>query len=136
MGGGADGANQPWQIASPHAPYASLYGAVNEAQPSDGFISPMARYPELRRTEWHSHWSRTACVVTADDGTFGVGITIHGGPVERIINDHFAPLLAGQDCMATERHWESSGASRERPGVRRGGQFRPGSGPEFAHRPH
>lgn len=76
------------------------------SHPTDGFVSPMARYPEFTRVDWHSHWARTACVVTADDGTFGLGITIHGGPVECIINDHFAPLLAGQDCMATEKHWD------------------------------
>ena len=49
---------------------------------------------------------RTACVVTADDGTFGLGITTHGGPVEQIINGHFAPILQGQDCMATEKAWD------------------------------
>jgi len=75
-------------------------------QPVDGFVSPMARYPEFRRTDWSARWTRTACVVTAEDGTWGLGVTLHGGPVERIINDHFAPLLTGQDCMATEKHWD------------------------------
>lgn len=75
-------------------------------QPVDGFISPMARYPEFRRADWQSHWKRTACVVTADDGTWGLGLTIHGGLVERVINDHFAPVLVGQDCVATEKLWD------------------------------
>jgi L-rhamnonate dehydratase len=75
-------------------------------QPVDGFISPMARYPEFKRADWSSRWRRTACVVTAEDGTWGLGLTIHGGPVERVINDHFAPVLAGQDCMATEKLWD------------------------------
>jgi L-rhamnonate dehydratase len=75
-------------------------------QETNGFISPMDRYPTIARADWHSHWRRTACVVTAADGTFGVGVTIHDGPVEPIINDHFAPLLTGQSCMATEKLWD------------------------------
>jgi L-rhamnonate dehydratase len=75
-------------------------------QPVDGFVSPMARYPEFRRSGWSSPWTRTACVVTAEDGTWGLGLTIHSGPVERIINDHFASVLAGQPCLATEKAWD------------------------------
>ena len=72
----------------------------------DGFVSPMARYPELKRTAWNNPWKRAACVVTAEDGTWGLGITNHSGPVASIINDHFAPLLTGQNCMATEKLWD------------------------------
>lgn len=71
-----------------------------------GFVSPMARYPDFPRSRWSAPWKRTACVVTAEDGTFGLGVTIHGGPVERIINDHFAPVLAGENAMATEKLWD------------------------------
>ena len=73
----------------------------------DGFGSPMARYPDIKRSLWSNPWARTACVVTAEDGTFGVGITIHGGPVQEIINGQFAPALVGQDCMATEKVWDA-----------------------------
>ena len=52
----------------------------------------MARYPDFKRAAWGNPWKRTACVVTAEDGTFGLGITTHGGPVEQIINGHFAPV--------------------------------------------
>lgn len=72
----------------------------------DGFVSPMARYPELRRADWAQRWTRTACVVTAEDGTWGLGLTAHAGPVERVINDHFASLLTGQNCLATEKLWD------------------------------
>jgi L-rhamnonate dehydratase len=75
-------------------------------QEVDGFVSPMARYPEFRRTDWASRWKRTACVVTAEDGTWGLGVTVHGGPVERIINDHLAPVLTGQNALATEKLWD------------------------------
>jgi len=71
-----------------------------------GFVSPMERYPELPRPSWAAPWKRCACVVTAEDGTWGLGLTIHGGPVERVINDHFAPVLGGQNCLATEKLWD------------------------------
>ncbi len=73
----------------------------------DGFGSPMARYPDIKRSLWSNPWARTACVVTAEDGTFGVGITTHGGPVQEIINGQFGPALVGQDCMATEKVWDA-----------------------------
>src|SRR3954466_1933613 len=74
--------------------------------PTEGIGSVMARYPEIKRAQWGNTWKRTACVVTAEDGTFGLGITTHGGPVEQIINGHFARALVGQDTMATERCWD------------------------------
>ena len=73
---------------------------------TEGFITPMARYPELKRSDWGSGWTRVACVVTAEDGTWGLGLTAHSGPVLSIINDHYAPMLVGQNCMATEKHWD------------------------------
>ena len=75
-------------------------------QQVDGFGSPMARYPELKRSAWSNRWQRAACVVTAEDGTWGFGLTNHSGPVEQIINGHIAPLLAGQNCLATEKLWD------------------------------
>jgi L-rhamnonate dehydratase len=76
-------------------------------QPTDGFISPMERYPEFKKSDWGNPWTRVACVVTADDGTWGLGTTINSGPVANIINTHFAPLLTGQNCMATEKLWDT-----------------------------
>ncbi|NBT95871.1 MAG: hypothetical protein EBT47_12950, partial [Chloroflexi bacterium] len=75
-------------------------------QPTDGFSSPMLRYPEFGRSRWNATWKRVAVVVTADDGTEGFGFTNHGEPVREIINGHFAPVLTGQDCLATEKHWD------------------------------
>lgn len=75
-------------------------------QETDGFISPMARYPEFNRATWGNNWTRVACVVTAEDGTWGLGLTNNSGPAVSLINDHFAPLLTGQDCMATEKAWD------------------------------
>ncbi len=86
-------------------------------QPTNGFISPMARYPEFRKPDWTAAWKRVACVVTAEDGTWGLGVTLHAGPVERIINDHFAPLLTGQNCLATEKLWDVMGRAASPYGV-------------------
>ena len=78
-----------------------------------GFVSPMLTYPETsgRKSSWSasSRWKRVACVVTAEDGTWGLGLTLFGGPVASIINDQFAAILAGQDCMATEKLWDLMG---------------------------
>jgi len=73
-------------------------------------VAPMSRYPEFKgcRSSWtpQQKWKTVACVVTADDGTWGLGITPFGSPVASIINDYFAPKLVGQNCMATEKLWD------------------------------
>ena len=73
---------------------------------TDGFVSPMRRYPELKRPDWSVGWKRTVCVVEAEDGTWGFGMTLHAAPTVAIINDHFATLLSGRNCMATEKLWD------------------------------
>ena len=71
-----------------HQPHGSIRGRVSRV--GDGALN----------------WGRAACVVTADDGTWGLGITTNSGPVLSIINDHFAPLLEGQNAMSIEKHWD------------------------------
>src|SRR5439155_10973448 len=51
-------------------------------------------------------WETVACKVTAEDGTWGLGLTSYGRPVAAIIDDQFAPLLVGQPALATERCWD------------------------------
>ena len=66
---------------------------------------PMARYgPQSAAAT--ATWPRAACIVTAEDGTWGFGMTVHGGPVVETINHHFAPVLVGQPCTATEKLWD------------------------------
>ena len=69
---------------------------------------PMDRYPEYRgkRSAAGPSWNTAACVVEADDGSFGLGLTQQSGPVLPIINDHFSPLLKGQSAMATEKCYD------------------------------
>ena len=70
------------------------------------WVSPMMGYSEFSKADWSTPWGRTACVVTAEDGTWGLGITTNSAPVNSIINDQFAPILVGQNCMATEKAWD------------------------------
>jgi L-rhamnonate dehydratase len=73
------------------------------------FVSPMRRYaefPKAQTSPGRGGWSRTACVVTAEDGTWGFGMTPHSGPVIPLINDHLGPILEGQSCMAIEKTWD------------------------------
>lgn len=66
---------------------------------------PVSRYPRLKKAG-QPPWRAIACVVTADDDTWGLGISLFGAPVCHIINDHFAPNLIGEPCMATEKVWD------------------------------
>ena len=50
-------------------------------------------------------WGAAICVAAAADGTFGVGMASHAGPVVPIVNDYFAPMLKGEPALATERLW-------------------------------
>ena len=70
------------------------------------FVNPMDRYKYDIKYRSSTNWNRVACVVTAEDGTWGLGTTIHSGPVVSIINDHFSELLVGQNPMATEKLWD------------------------------
>ena len=73
------------------------------------WVSPMMRYPEVRKSDWSGgggSWRRTACVVTAEDGTWGLGFTQFSGPLVPLINDHLSAVLVGLDCMATEKAWD------------------------------
>ena len=70
---------------------------------------PIFRYDRFKRdNNWTvpANWNRPACIVEAEDGTTGFGISLNGAPVVSIINDHFAPALIGEDCLATERLWD------------------------------
>ena len=70
-----------------------------------GFVRPTARYPQAAARGPKS-WKRVACIVTAQDGTWGFGMSNHGRPVASTVNDELAPLLEGENCMATEKLWD------------------------------
>lgn len=70
--------------------------------------NPMSRYPRFKphRQLWRPPWEQAVCIVTAEDGTWGMGLTTHSTPVVSIINEHLAPLLVGEECTATEKLWD------------------------------
>ena len=41
-------------------------------------VNPMHRYPEITRAEWYpSFTQKAACVITVEDGTWGLGTTMY-----------------------------------------------------------
>ncbi len=67
--------------------------------------NPMSRYPKVKahRSKWLPKWENVWCKVTAEDGTFGLGMTSNGRVAAAIIEDHLGPQLIGEECLATER---------------------------------
>lgn len=68
---------------------------------------PMSGYDRFKhhRSSWRFD-SAVGCLVTADDGTTGFGVSRNGQPVVSLINDHFAPLLRDENALATDRLWD------------------------------
>ena len=78
----------------------------NPDTPKAAWLTDNAAKDPERGNNYRPPWGQVVCVVTADDGTWGLGMTTHAGPVPSIINDHFAPLLEGHSCFATEKLWD------------------------------
>jgi L-rhamnonate dehydratase len=70
--------------------------------------NPMSRYPRFKaqRESWRPKGRQVACVVSTTDGTWGLGLSTYAQAAVPIINEHIAPLLTGEDCMATEKLWD------------------------------
>lgn len=66
--------------------------------------NPMSRYPKVKRHRglWMPRWEEVWCKVTAEDGTWGIGRTAYGRAVAAVIEDHLAPQLVGEECLAVE----------------------------------
>jgi L-rhamnonate dehydratase len=71
------------------------------------YLNPMSRYLEFMGRGPHlaPPWPEVICIATAEDGTWGMGMTSHAGPVVPILNDYLGPLLIGENAFATERMW-------------------------------
>lgn len=67
---------------------------------------PLSKYPEFAPGVPWNHpgigGERVWVQVTAEDGTWGLGATSFGEPVAALVDGHYAPLLEGRDCFATE----------------------------------
>ena len=72
---------------------------------------PMAAYADAKgqRSRVGARWKNVACIVEADDGSFGLGLTHNSGPVLAIINDHFRAQLVGEPVLATEKCFDMMG---------------------------
>lgn len=70
--------------------------------------NPMSGYPQVKRHRslWLPNWEPTFCKVTAEDGTWGLGLTTCGRVTAALIEDHLAPNLVGQDCLAIDRLYD------------------------------
>ena len=70
--------------------------------------NPMSRYAKYKRhrSSWQPKWGAVWVKVTAEDGAWGLGRTSFGRPVAAIIEDHFAPMLVGENCLAIEKLWD------------------------------
>jgi L-rhamnonate dehydratase len=67
--------------------------------------NPMSKFAHVKRHRslWTPPWGDVWCKVTSEDGSFGLGQTGYGRPVAAVIEDHLAPRLIGEDCLATDR---------------------------------
>ncbi len=70
--------------------------------------NPMSKYPRYKRhrSSWLPKWGDVFVKVTVEDGTWGLGQTSFGNPVATVIDDHFAPMLIGENCFAVEKIWD------------------------------
>lgn len=70
--------------------------------------SPLAPYPRYAavRTSWTPEWQSVGVVVTADDGTQGLGIGTLGRPMTALIEDYFGPRIISEPALATERLYD------------------------------
>lgn len=68
---------------------------------------PDVEVPEDKRhrSSWMPKWETVHVKVTAEDGTWGLGQTTFGRATAAVIEDHFAPVLAGESCFAIEKCW-------------------------------
>jgi L-rhamnonate dehydratase len=70
---------------------------------------PLSRYPKVAakgEAVTRASRGRPACIVVAEDGTWGFGLSLYPGPVISLIRDLYAPHLVGENCMATEKLWD------------------------------
>ena len=70
--------------------------------------NPMSRFPRFKpRRQLYAaqQWPGFAVKVTAEDGTWGLG-TAAGRPTAAVIEDAFAHILIGEDCLAIDKLWD------------------------------
>ena len=51
-------------------------------------------------------WGEVICVVTLDDGSWGIGLTGFAGLTEPLITDYVGPMLVGEPIDDLDRLWD------------------------------
>ncbi|MBM3214097.1 L-rhamnonate dehydratase [Candidatus Poribacteria bacterium] len=74
----------------------------------DEVANPMSKFPRYKRyrSSWLPKWPGVWVKVTAEDGTWGLGMTSYGRATAAVIDDHLGPLLVGEECLAIEKCWD------------------------------
>ena len=68
-------------------------------------MAPYPRYADVR-SSWTPSWPGVGVVVTADDGTQGLGISTLGRPLAALVDDYLGPRIVGEPALATERIYD------------------------------
>ena len=98
---------ESWSYKTPK-PDVKLISTKDSWITSGPVANPMSKYSRYAayRPSWTPTFGNVACVVTAEDGTQGVGTTIHGSPVSTLISEFLGPRLIGESAMATEKCYD------------------------------
>ena len=70
--------------------------------------NPMSKFPRFKkRRQLYSakKWPGFGVKITAEDGTWGLG-TSAGRPTAMVVEDAFAHILEGEECLAIEKLWD------------------------------
>ena len=70
--------------------------------------NPMSKFSRYKRhrSSWLPKWPGVWVKATAEDGTWGLGMTSYGRATAAVIEDHLGPLLVGENCLAIEKLWD------------------------------
>ena len=68
-------------------------------------MSKFPRFKKRRQLYSAKQWPGFGVKVTAEDGTWGLG-TAAGRPAAMVVEDAFAHILEGENCLAIEKLWD------------------------------
>ena len=68
-------------------------------------MSKFPRFKKRRQLYSAKKWPRFGVKITAEDGTWGLG-TSAGRPTAMVVEDAFAHILEGEECLAIEKLWD------------------------------
>ena len=70
--------------------------------------NPMSKFPRFKKQRQlysAKKWPGFGVKITAEDGTWGLG-TSAGRPTAMVVEDAFAHILEGEECLAIEKLWD------------------------------